>query len=281
MAVRVGDMADDPPQVDRRANRAIVRYYIITIFLVILTVTYSVASYITTTVSTTVITDVIQVCSYEKQIPCSPSLLNYVDKSKADGLRSDFENRAKFSQEPDWDKIKINDPINLNLAFQNIFYNLTIINFFTGHTLPSCLAYYEDGSCVGSGDPKGAFVTLFWPIEKLLSESHIVYDVYSTYLLPLLYALLGAAVYNLRNFVTDGERISKGSVVRADIRMLLALVAGAIMGFFEQGKLFQAVESSASGLPQQAIAFLAGYGAEILYSAFDGIVDVFKKMRPT
>jgi hypothetical protein len=92
------------------------------------------------------------------------------------------------------------------------------------------------------------------------------------YLLPLLYGLLGACTYVLRMLSRDVRAFSytPDSHVRYKIRLVLGTLSGlAITWFFEPNS--QMLKS----LSPLALAFLAGYSVEVLFSAMDRFVGAF------
>jgi hypothetical protein len=92
------------------------------------------------------------------------------------------------------------------------------------------------------------------------------------YLLPLLYGLLGACTYVLRMLSRDIRAFSytPDSHVRYRIRLVLGTLSGlAITWFFEPNS------EMLKSLSPLALAFLAGYSVEVLFSALDRFVGAF------
>lgn len=89
----------------------------------------------------------------------------------------------------------------------------------------------------------------------------------AAYMLPMLYALLGAYAFRLRLF---GETIRKRTYHPSfadSARMITAVIAGAIVSLF-----YPAQGASLSPL---AIAFLVGYGVELFFKFLDGLINSF------
>lgn len=94
----------------------------------------------------------------------------------------------------------------------------------------------------------------------------------SDYFLPLLYGLLGACTYVLRSLAREisGISFSRGSHIQYLLRLLLGLLAGMSVGWF--------LRTDADGLldiSPFALAFLAGYSVELVFTAMDKIVNAF------
>ncbi len=92
-----------------------------------------------------------------------------------------------------------------------------------------------------------------------------------SFVLPLIFGLIGAIAYVIRN-ISDQithSTFSRTAPLRHLMRVTLGAIAGITVGFFTH-------------LPQEmqltplALAFLAGYGVESIFSMFDGIIAKFK-----
>jgi hypothetical protein len=109
-----------------------------------------------------------------------------------------------------------------------------------------------------------------------LQIAQIILESLSKYLLPLLYGLLGACVYVLRTLSQEIKNLvySVESDIRFQLRIYLGALAGLAIGWL-------ITEQSAPGVLQTvtpiALAFLAGYSVELLFSAMDNIIDAFTK----
>ncbi len=109
----------------------------------------------------------------------------------------------------------------------------------------------------------------------LLATGHLKLEILGTYLLPLLYGLLGACAYVLRSVTTEvkAEIFSRTSDVSYRLRLMLGLVAGLSIGWF----LHPAGKDAGllASLSPLALAFVAGYSVELLFAALDRIVSAF------
>jgi hypothetical protein len=97
------------------------------------------------------------------------------------------------------------------------------------------------------------------------------------YLLPILYGLLGAITYVLRILGSQIKNLSytSESNIGYRLRMVLGALAGLSIAWFVQ-PTGHALESKAfATLSPFAIAFLAGYGVELLFSAMDRLIGAF------
>jgi hypothetical protein len=99
------------------------------------------------------------------------------------------------------------------------------------------------------------------------------------YVLPVLFAMLGAAAYAVRDFYSKaaGNRLLPGDLMLSWVRLVLGVLIGACVGlFFSSGQpatpahidnLLGALTLSASGL-----AFIGGYGVEGVFSMLNALV---------
>jgi hypothetical protein len=100
-----------------------------------------------------------------------------------------------------------------------------------------------------------------------------VYGAFSNYLLPVLYALLGAFAFNLRDF---SDRVTKrtyhASSYANTARTVAAMTVGAIISLFN-------IFSRDAPLQPLALAFLAGYGVEVFFAFLDTLLITFSRNR--
>nr|WP_298690175.1 hypothetical protein [uncultured Dongia sp.] len=92
------------------------------------------------------------------------------------------------------------------------------------------------------------------------------------YFLPLLYGLLGANVYILRQLISklDLWNLDLLSVSKHHLRRALGVLLGAIVGL-----VFDSEDSAVAntGFGLASLAFLAGYSAEFIFSLLDTFID--------
>ena len=100
------------------------------------------------------------------------------------------------------------------------------------------------------------------------------------YVLPVIFAMLGASVYVIRDFYGKActNRLVPGDVVLAWIRLMLGVVVGACVGlFFSSGEPATATQAdglvAALTLSASGLAFIGGYGVEGVFSMLNALVD--------
>jgi hypothetical protein len=100
----------------------------------------------------------------------------------------------------------------------------------------------------------------------------IIYGAITAYVLPVVYSLLGACAFVLRNMAAHtGTKTYRPSFFdRA--RLIIALIAGTVVGLFNN--FTQGVSVS-----PLAIAFLVGYAVEVFFSFLDAFVHTFERVR--
>ena len=92
------------------------------------------------------------------------------------------------------------------------------------------------------------------------------------FILPLLFGIIGAIAYIVRSISDQikASTFSSTSPIRHLMRATLGALAGVVVGLFSN-------LSSQFSLSPLALAFLAGYGVEPLFSMFDGVIARFKQ----
>jgi hypothetical protein len=109
-----------------------------------------------------------------------------------------------------------------------------------------------------------------WPI---IDRANLLTGVIASFVLPILFGVIGAVAYIIRS-ISDQIRtatFSSTSPIRHIMRVALGALAGIVVGLF--GEL-----SNQLSLSPLAIAFLAGYGAEAVFSMFDGLIQKIRQM---
>jgi hypothetical protein len=94
----------------------------------------------------------------------------------------------------------------------------------------------------------------------------------TTCILPILYALLGACAYLLRIFSGQLTTRTFAPSYSTIARFVIASIAGGIVGLFNNFGTGQLAT-----LSPLAIAFVAGYAADVFFSFIDGAVQVVSK----
>jgi hypothetical protein len=114
-----------------------------------------------------------------------------------------------------------------------------------------------------------------------LQEAKFILQGIQLYILPLLYGLLGAAAYVLRTLTTEIRNLTYEieSNIGYRLRIQLGAVSGLAIGWFsDAGLTFSASTLSLSPL---ALAFLAGYSVEVLFSLMDRMIYTFSSDEST
>jgi hypothetical protein len=105
--------------------------------------------------------------------------------------------------------------------------------------------------------------------QNVRSDIFAIYNALSNYLLPVLYALLGALAFNLRDF---SQRVARHtyhpSSYANTARTIAAITIGAIISLFN-------IFNRDTALQPLALAFLAGYGVEAFFAFLDTLLLTF------
>jgi hypothetical protein len=110
-------------------------------------------------------------------------------------------------------------------------------------------------------------------VEVSLLNSKSTLAILSQYVLPLLYGLLGALAYILRTLSREIQNVTftRGSEIRYSLRWPLGMLGGVTVGlFFDPTNL-----TGFSAITPLGLAFLAGYGVELLFTGLDRMVSAF------
>jgi len=107
-----------------------------------------------------------------------------------------------------------------------------------------------------------------------LQIAQIILESLSKYLLPLLYGLLGACVFVLRSLSLEIKNLiyTVESDIRFRLRIYLGALAGLAIGWFITDQTAPGVLRSVAPI---ALAFIAGYSVELMFSAMDTIINAF------
>ena len=100
----------------------------------------------------------------------------------------------------------------------------------------------------------------------------LFYGAITAYILPILYALLGAHAYALRSLSEQTITKTFSPSYAPVARLIIALIAGLVVGLFNNF-------TQGISLSPLAIAFLVGYAVEIFFSFLDAFLDTLKKVR--
>jgi hypothetical protein len=118
------------------------------------------------------------------------------------------------------------------------------------------------------------FDFIIWQLKgaRVIEKANLVTGIIGSFVLPILFGALGAVAYIVRS-ISDQIRnatFSSTSPIRHFMRVVLGVMAGVVVGLF--GGL-----SNQLTLSPLAIAFLAGYGTEALFSMFDALIQKFRQ----
>lgn len=112
---------------------------------------------------------------------------------------------------------------------------------------------------------------------KNVQELTFSVEILTLYLLPLAYGLLGSCTYILRVIALEIERqiYVREHDIQYALRTLLGTFAGFVIGWFISSDAEISTGFSPTKLSPFAIAFLAGYSVELLFTVLDKIVAVY------
>jgi hypothetical protein len=107
---------------------------------------------------------------------------------------------------------------------------------------------------------------------NIRAASTALLNALSLYFLPLMYGLLGANVYILRQLISklDLWNLDTLSASKHHLRRALGVLLGAIVGLIFNSN-DSAIQTTGFGLA--TLAFLAGYSAEFIFSLLDTFID--------
>lgn len=114
--------------------------------------------------------------------------------------------------------------------------------------------------------------------DRALLTAGFVLTALRMYVLPLLYGLVGACAYILRNLAANIEArtFSEVSETQYQLRFYLGALSGMAIGWFFTSGTSPTLLNSISPF---ALAFVAGYGVELLFTAMDRIIDAFSNEK--
>jgi hypothetical protein len=110
-------------------------------------------------------------------------------------------------------------------------------------------------------------------VEDALVNSKSILAILSQYLLPLLYGMVGSLAYILRTLSSEIQNVTftRGSDVRYALRWPLGMLAGVTVGLFFSPADFAGL----AAITPLGLAFLAGYGVELVFAGLDRMVSAF------
>jgi hypothetical protein len=130
-------------------------------------------------------------------------------------------------------------------------------------------------SCLRNGNGDAGMAPLCEKTARL-QAAKVVLDNLQRYALPLLYGFLGACVFTLRTLASQirARAYSESSNIDFRIRLCLGTLGGLVSAWFLIPGSTEAIPSNISPF---ALAFLAGYSIELVFTAMDRIIAAFTK----
>jgi hypothetical protein len=122
------------------------------------------------------------------------------------------------------------------------------------------------------------FLWVFTPGNaEEIQTAQIVLTALLKYILPILYGALGASAYIVRVLADEikSYTFSTGSIVRYELRFYLGAVAGFSIAWFTSDTKSAETAGVLQSLSPLALAFLAGYSVDLLFSFLDRLASVF------
>lgn len=161
------------------------------------------------------------------------------------------------------------DPAALNRANVLLFYRIEWLNILTFYSVDKERISYLYGH-----EATQDFQNIYVVAQDLLKRNRLIYGAISGYILPIMYAMLGAVAYGIRNLSeqTIAKTVLPSSFLRARMRFRLAVLAGVIIGLFQ--------DFGSASLSPLAVAFLVGYAVEIFFSFLDSTVQTLRRSAP-
>jgi len=111
--------------------------------------------------------------------------------------------------------------------------------------------------------------------NKIVEKVAVYYGAIATHVFPVLYALLGAVAYLLRNYENDDNPLQHHTLVGSHhhlARFMIAGIGGLVVGLFNG--LFNLTQGV--NISPFAVAFLVGYAVDVFFAFLDGLPQMFK-----
>jgi hypothetical protein len=115
---------------------------------------------------------------------------------------------------------------------------------------------------------------------KIKGELELFLAAMLSYILPLLYGLLGAFAFVLRKLSDPVGKLTYAHDTRTSytLRLHIGALSGLAIGWFINGNTS---EAGVASLPPLALAFAAGYASDLLFTALDKVVGAFSPVIST
>jgi|GEM_PF-2653382 len=110
--------------------------------------------------------------------------------------------------------------------------------------------------------------------EYLLAQAGSILALMSTYVLPVLYGVLGTFAYILRSISRGVEErvLNESTILNFWVRIPLGMLSGVAVGWFLTSETLPTGWESVQPL---AFAFVAGYSVELIFTGMDRLVGAF------
>src|SRR6516162_595586 len=227
------------------------RYSIWSIILLLIILPVSIASFATSSIITELEQKAEMICKREPDLKCASPALS--------GIPAGYPADAA-----------LNNPIDLKATIELMYFRLRWLDRLLLYQ------YSIEGldKVFGHGALAGDFQAAIYFGRDLKERADLGYGVLAGYILPVLYAMLGAVAYGLRDLSDNvtARTFLPSSRIRSRVRFRLAILAGVVVGLF-------ADFTKGISLSPLALAFLIGYSVEIFFSFLDAIVEAAKKTR--
>jgi hypothetical protein len=117
------------------------------------------------------------------------------------------------------------------------------------------------------------------PLARMAYSIGFPLEIINMYLLPLLYGMIGACAYVLRELSKEVQNMTYSSddAVNYNLRIQLGALTGLVVGWFLTPVRGSAAEDMFSmyNLGPFALSFLSGYSIELVFSAMDRFIAAF------
>jgi hypothetical protein len=252
-------------------------YILSSIGLLIMLLPLSLVGFIVTSITADLTSIAESTCTVEQQLQCAKPPL-----SDQPNLPQSLKNTdLKSPQSVNFAGVRIyNDNKVLNhLVLFNPWTEEQLLGAFkclcpAGETCPGGRTYKTCSGADRDDETKRDLAHTFegniYFARYLKLSSDVTYGALGAYILPPLYAMLGACAFGFRNLLGPTNLpLSSIAAMGPLVRLPLAALAGFIVGLFTDA-------TKGLSISPLAIAFLVGYASEILFSILDALIETTK-----
>ena len=110
-------------------------------------------------------------------------------------------------------------------------------------------------------------------------DAKFVVKILDTIVLPVMYSIMGAWVWIIRdrNAKRENRSLAKQDMRPPTSRIALAAALGSVLGFFSSSMF---IGSALASVPLAGLGFLVGYNSELLFRWFDRVIGSVAKAKP-